>query len=400
MLRTTKIASLATLWLVPLLIFVSAFSSSWVGTWRAVGVPAMLPRFADLSTIPEGLETLRHGQDPLVTNPADPLRRPVNYPRIWLFLFSALRIDVQNVWAIAIPFCAFYLMCISVLILQARYAADAVILLAASLSISPLLAMERGNNDLFVFSLVFLGCIASNTYLRSLSLAGASLLKIFPVAGMVIDAIRRPSKQRILPLLLTVFVFALLAWQWRDIHLIRQATPISRIRSYGFLSLQEEILHFFPDSLVTLIQMGWIITGGCWLAALSTVDLAWKSGLDLDTALFNSPQGEMFSVFGGIYVFTYAIGSNWDYRLILLLPTLPFALELVRVARFKWWAVAYLVLVGIAENALGLEHYGGTLLVHLATFAIFIFALIVLTRQFKSLFSAEFAVGPSVVPNN
>ena len=197
----------------------------------------MLPRFADLSTIPEGLETLRHGQDPLVTNPADPLRRPVNYPRIWLSLFSALGINVQNVWAIALPFCAFYLMCISLLIERAKHAADAVILLAASLSISPLLAMERGNNDLLVFSLIFLGCIATNTYLKSLSLAGASLLKIFPAVGMAIDAVRRPHKQRILPLLLTAFAFALLAWQWRDINLIRQATPISRIRSFGFLSL-------------------------------------------------------------------------------------------------------------------------------------------------------------------
>src|SRR5271166_1205484 len=99
MLRTVKIAAVATLWLVPLLIFISAFSASWIPTWRALGVPAMLPRFADLSTIPEGLDTLRHGQDPLVTNPADPLGRPVNYPRIWLSLFSALGINAQNVWA-------------------------------------------------------------------------------------------------------------------------------------------------------------------------------------------------------------------------------------------------------------------------------------------------------------
>jgi len=108
----------------------------------------------------------------------------------------------------------------------------------------------------------------------------------------------------------------------------------------------------------------------------------------------------MFSVFGGIYVFAYAIGSNWDYRLIFLLPTLPFVLGLVRVARFRGWAVAYLALVGIAENALGFEHHGGTLLVHLATFALFIFALIVLTLQFKGFIAEEFAVGPSVVPSS
>jgi len=127
MLRTVKIASLATLWLVPLLVLVSAFSSDWIPAWRTLGVPAMLPRFADLSTIPEGLETLRQGKDPLVTNPADALGRPVNYPRIWLTLFSALGINVRNVWAMAILFCAFYLACMSVLIAQAKHAADAAI---------------------------------------------------------------------------------------------------------------------------------------------------------------------------------------------------------------------------------------------------------------------------------
>ena len=63
----------------------------------------MLPRCADLSTIPEGLETLRQGKDPRVTNPTDALGRPMNYPRIWLYLFSALGINVQNIWTIAIP---------------------------------------------------------------------------------------------------------------------------------------------------------------------------------------------------------------------------------------------------------------------------------------------------------
>ncbi len=400
MLRTVKIASLATLWLVPLLVLVSAFASDWIPAWRAVGVPAMLPRFLDVRSIPEGLETLRHGQDPLVKNPADPLGRPLNYPRVWLYSFSALGINTQNVWMIAIAFCACYLACMSVLIAQAKYAGDALILLLASLSTAPLFAIERGNNDLFVFSLIFVGCFTTNKYLKSIAFAAASLLKIFPLAGMMMDAVRRPARQRIVPFVSAALVLVLLAWQWRDVDLIRHATPISRIRSYGYPSFQEEILHFFSDSMLHFMQMSWVVLGAFWLTVLSTLDLAWKSGLDLDPGLFNSMRGEMFSVFGSIYVFTYAIGSNWDYRLIFLLPTLPFVLDLMRVARFRGWAVGYLALVGIAGNGLGIEHYGGTLLVHVATFALFILALIVLTRQFKGLISVEFAVRPSVVPSS
>jgi hypothetical protein len=398
MLRTVKIASLATLWLVPLLVLVSAFASDWIPAWRAIGVPAMLPRFLDVRSIPEGLETLRHGQDPLVKNPADPLGRPLNYPRVWLYSFSALGINTRNVWMIAIAFCACYLTCMSVLIAQAKYAGDALVLLLAGLSTAPLFAIERGNNDMFVFSLIFLGCFTTNKYLKSIAFAAASLLKIYPIAGMMMDAVRRPARRRIVPLVSAVLVLALLAWQWRDIDLIRHATPISRTGSYGVLSLQEEIVHFFPGSLFYFIQLGWIISGMFWLLVLSTMDLAWKRSMDLDPELLNSRHGEMFSIFGATYVFTYAIGSNFDYRLILLLPTIPFALDLVRAVRLRGWAIAYLVLVGIAENALRFDNHGGTLLCHLATLPLFILILAVLTQQLKSLVLAESVIEPSAVP--
>src|SRR5580658_1166888 len=97
MVRGTKIAAVAALWLVPLFIFVSAFSGNWVATWRAVGVPSMTPHFLDLYGIPTAIETLHSGGDPMISNQADPLHRRMNYPRIWLYLFSAARITRRNV---------------------------------------------------------------------------------------------------------------------------------------------------------------------------------------------------------------------------------------------------------------------------------------------------------------
>src|SRR3977135_2805357 len=80
MVRGVRIASLVTLWLVPLLIFVSALSSNWVTTWRTLGVPSMTPHFLDLSGFPAAIETLHQGGDPLVANPTDPMHRTMNYP--------------------------------------------------------------------------------------------------------------------------------------------------------------------------------------------------------------------------------------------------------------------------------------------------------------------------------
>jgi hypothetical protein len=367
--------------MVPILIFASALSSDWVKTWRPFGVPSMTPHFLDLYNIPTALETLHKGQDPLLANPADPLHRSLNYPRIWLYLFSAARVTRENVSIVALFFCAFYLACISFLILDTKHAIDAIILLLAGLSAGPLLAMERGNNDLLVFSLVFLACVVANKNLKSALFGVAALLKIFPLAAMIMDTIRRPRKDRILAALLTAIVFALILMQWRDLNLIRMGTPVSRDMSYGALSLQRELL-FDTLQWGFLTGLGWVIVLECWLAGAFAIASAWRNPRELDISIRDSKFAELFSAFGGMYVFTYAVGSNWDYRLILLLPTIPLALELARSAQHRVWGIAYLALVGLAENSLRFDQFGFTAVGHAVTFAIFIMVLGMLTRLF------------------
>jgi hypothetical protein len=379
MVRGVRIASLVTLWLVPLLIFVSALSSNWVTTWRTLGVPSMTPHFLDLYLIPTGIETLHNGGDPLAANPADPLHRSMNYPRVWLYLFSAAGITRGNVLGVALLFCAFYLACISFLIVQSRHPVDAVILLLASLSVAPLLAMERGNTDLLVFSLVFLACIVTNKYLKSGLFGAAGVLKIYPIASMVIDAIRRPLKERVFAVLVTGLVILVVFLQWHDLNLIRKGTPVYRVESYGVLSLEEEIL-FDTLQWGFLIGLGWIVVLECWLAGALAVVNAWRNSQELETSIRNSRFVEMFSVFGGTYVFTYAVGSNWNYRLILLLPTFPLAFEMARSSRHRVWAIVYLAFVGVAENSIGFELSGGTIAGHAATFTLFLMLLGMLTR--------------------
>jgi hypothetical protein len=385
MLRGVRIAALTTLWLVPLLILVSAFNFGWVSSWRTVGVPAIQPRFLDFYNIATAVETFHRGGDPLVMNWGDPYHRPMNYPRVWLYLFSAAGITRGNVSTAAILVCVFYLACLSFLILETKHVVDAVILLLASLSISPMLAMERGNNDLVVFSLVFLACFVTNRYLKSGLYGAAALLKFFPLVAMIIDGMRRPIKERMstaLPILLVVMLILL---QWHDLVLIRHATPVSTSMSYGTLSLKGELLRE-TARWGFLSSLGWTVVMGCWLIGALAIRNGWGNLLELNTSVFNSKFAESFSVFGGIYVFTYAIGSNWDYRLIFLLPTLPLAMEMARGVRHRLWAVVYLVSVGIAENSIALETSWGTIPGHIATFVVFILLLAMLTNQAKNLY--------------
>jgi hypothetical protein len=380
-----RIVALAILWLVPMLIFTSAFSSGWESTWRAFGVPSMTPKFVDLEVITSGIETLHKGIDPMVTNLADPYHRPMNYPRVWLYLFMAARISHENISIAALSFCAVYLMCISVLISRAAHAVDAVIILVAGLSVSPLFSMERGNNDLLVFSLVFLACIVTNKSLKSGLFGTAGFLKLYPLAGMFVEAMRRPGKKRTLAVLATAAVAFLILLQWHDLNLIRRSTPVSVNWAYGVLSLEAEIVYVALQLGRTLLGFGWVFALGCWVACMATIDHFWKSPHHLYDPDSDSQWAEMFYVFAGIYAFTYAIGSNWDYRLIFLIPTLPFALEMARRPGYRGLSISHIVLVVIAENASGFQTLAGSVAGHVATFTIFILLAAILTSQAKTL---------------
>ncbi len=131
--------------------------------------------FADLRSITGAVVTLQKHGDPLLANPADPRNRPMNYPRIWLYLFAMLGIDAGEIYAAGIAFCVLYLGCMSALILRCRRALDAVILLPAALSLAPLWAMELGNTDLLIFFLVFLGSSVAAAVLQLAALCAASV---------------------------------------------------------------------------------------------------------------------------------------------------------------------------------------------------------------------------------
>jgi hypothetical protein len=380
MLRVTRLVALATLWLVPLCIFTVAFKGGWLSTWRGLRLPSAVPHFVDLYSIPAAVETMHSGGDPLIANPADPKHRPMNYPRIWLYLFSAARITTSNISIVALIFCGLYLSCMSYLIVQAKRTVDVVILLIATVSLAPLLAMERGNNDMFVFTIAFLGCVATNQYLKSGAFGIGALLKIYPMAAMMLDTLRRPAKRRQVAMLLTGIVIVLFALQWHDLLLIGQNTPISRWTSYGVISLREEIL-FGGLQWGILVGLGWIIVLECWIAGALAIGRGWKNPWDMSGPDVNPMYLEMFTAFGAMYVFTYAIGSNSGYRLILLLPTLPLALDMARNSSHRLWAIIYVALVVLAENTVGFEQNGGTETGHLATFSLFLIILAFLAGQ-------------------
>jgi hypothetical protein len=373
MTRGIKVVALAVLWLVPLITLSRALTSDWVSVWQKFHFPVYWGPFMDLQAITSGVKTYQMGGDPIISNPADRSPRVLPYPKIWLHLFLWLGINDSNVSIVGVTFCIFYLICASWLIVGCRSAFGAVVLLAAGLSLSPLFAIERGNIDLFIFFLVFLGCATTNRFLKSGAYFAAGALKIYPIAALLVDVIRRPLKAGVVSIVATLSAVALFVWERHDLNAIRHAAPINSYFSFGTLSLREQASY-----------MSWKVLACSCLAAALIAGAAWLARPNLDEPVLNARLCELFLVFGGIYVFTFAVSSNYNYRLIFLLPTLPLAIELVRTGLHERWGVIYIAAVLFAENSFARTMYSGLLLSDMATFAVFSMILVVLLKKVKS----------------
>ena len=74
--------------------------------WARLGVPARSPSFLDMRSVTTGWECTRRGIDVLPLNPCDPLKRPANYPRVWMRL-SFLGLGEGSTVALALFVAAF-----------------------------------------------------------------------------------------------------------------------------------------------------------------------------------------------------------------------------------------------------------------------------------------------------
>lgn len=313
----------------------------WLATWEALGLPALSPAFADMRTVQAALEATAQGLNPQLENPSDPWGRTMNYPSPWLWIAKTLNFQIE----------AGYLAFVSATILAYLYVCGKVLVTSRSVWVllfifsgAPLLAVERGNNDLVIFALLY---FAAHTpaNLRPLPLMVATALKLYPV--VVLPALIKNKLALIVFAVGSALVFAAL---WSELVLIRSGTPSSGNLSYGSESLSLLAMENFQTARPALL-----ISAGLGAMAL-LVFLTRGRRLETAPGATGDTTRRLFLFGACIYCGTFVIGSNWDYRLIFLILCTPHILALPH------RSMRYLILIciGVALNQLWLEAVAGS----------------------------------------
>jgi hypothetical protein len=316
--RTFTFVFFSLLILINILFLVFGYDTVLHKLWST---PTVHPFFADIRTITGVNETLAQGFDPLTFNPGDPWNRVMNYPRIWQYIAEFFNFN-QN-FSIYFGIINIVLYILGLLLFSSRLILSnrmAILLLITFLSPASILVMERGNIDMIIFFLLSLSLVYIITPILFTGLiVFASVLKIFPIFAIV--GVFSYSKKIFLTffLLSTVIFIIYIILNMDDIILIKKGTPQPISLSYGmnviWMAVQKSLG----------VTMGMTVKYATYLYIFGLFIITYIFTKKSQALLYKIDKTyiDAFRVGSGIYIATFLLSNNWDYRLIFLIFTLP-----------------------------------------------------------------------------
>jgi hypothetical protein len=297
--------------------------SGYETTWHLWNIPTLMPPFTDLRLLPGSAESYRAGFNPIHNNPGDPLGRHFNYPFAWYFVFYTGIKQDDTIWIGALLTFG-YLLC--TWMLSHRIGVPSACLIAIILfSPASMLAVERGNVDLFIFILCTLTLLflENRPWLATGILMVASFLKLFPIFGLAIFL--REDRSRFWVISLSAFaIFVVYAGlTYSNISASFAYTEKGSELSYGV-----NVIPLYMEQLFRSKQLFDLLTPIFALIGLGLSLFVFYLGSQSDSLRVNESRHlSAFRLGAMIYVGTFSIGNNWDYRLIFLLFAVPQLVE-------------------------------------------------------------------------
>lgn len=309
-------------------------------TWQLWKVHAGMVSFMDLRVVTAGAQSYREGFDPLYQNPHDFIQRTMNYPRVWHAAYVFPMDEGDTVWLAGVVLTAFF----GALFLALPPMSNARVgaLLLAVFSPVMMLGYERGNTDLVVFAFLALAVAANRSLLSLVLILCAFALKLFPFAALaVLLGFGRRDAARWMGWALA-FAGFYAAFYWDDFPQIVAGTPRGVWLSFGrdvvALRLQAGSMEW-----ARFVSWAGIAVAGGWVAL--TVRQWWQS--DADAAGPDDAAMRGFRIGAACFVGTFLIGTNFAYRLMFLLLTMPQLLDWAWASAGRWRWPARIAVAGV-----------------------------------------------------
>jgi hypothetical protein len=304
-----------------------------VDLWRFLGVKSAPTLFFDARNVAAAADCWAQGYDPLVENPCDPAHRVMVYPRVWVLLHYVGVTQDRTILFGSVLVAAFLG---SLLLLVGRLTVrDGVLTAIAIVSPAVMLSVERGNVDLLLFAVLVGAAFAWRARARVTPLVAPALIlaaavaKFYAILALPALAFSVERRSRWIVAATGVAMLGYLALIRDDLRRVLSAPEGGLLYSYGARILIGDIYHRFEPgtwaygsllaqaiAVLPLIA----VTVAVWVWAHRRFGPTTPEGLS-DVRMIAFHFGAL------IYLGTFALRKNGDYRLVFVLLTLPLLLR-------------------------------------------------------------------------
>ena len=347
---------------ISLILFISfVYDINYHQVWKFFGVPAREVLFSDIYPFfvndfckINSINTQDYYDQ---FKNCDAWQRIYNYMPIWIE-FLKLGIHKEYYYLFGILFSSlFFLAFFKLITINSKK--EFFIYFLAILSPPIMLAVERGNYDTFIFFLCFLYIFLlkkNNLFLNIFSyilIFFTSLLKFYPIF-LVFLFFKKNLLNKILSISIFFIFFIYILINLTDIYLIKDNTQESVFFSYGYNVLEVGLNNIsYKLNLIFLAGKNYLL-GDYETFKNSISHILYSNEFKNDHFMISRifllltifiiilknlkpkniskiPESNnyLFFILGAsIFCGTFALGANWDYRLIFLLFTFPYLLEL------------------------------------------------------------------------
>jgi hypothetical protein len=344
-------------------------------TWHALKIPSLLPAHFDLRFYQYPAMAISEGKNPLFAV-HEFWASPTFYkygtnifflPSFKLAYFLNLHKEIYFIsFAIFIIF--FYIICVSSLL---KIKKNSFWILILFFSNSSMLGIERTNNDLIIFCLIYYSAMFPNFIGVSLAML-ATYIEVWPMFSGI-GFIKKKIK-----ILFVIFSAIFILIFYKSIFSLTMEPIVAEWFSFGSKSLSVTIKRTFNLDISYLAIVGLLII----ITFLSLI----ISGFKLKHKKKPNDFVERLFLCGAtLYVCLFIIASNFDYKLIFLLFCVPY-LSLLKNIFTKWFILLTII---IASNYSWMYNDSLTSIGHyiniISKILIFIMLLNILIRYFINL---------------
>jgi hypothetical protein len=308
----------------------------------------------DFRLIPGSAESFVHGFEPSVENPYDPNKRIFNYPAFWRLFFYTGITQADTVWISIVMIVLFF---ISVFLFPQKLSIPgAIAMLFVLFSPASMLLYERANVDLIVFVICVMIVLAEgrSAYLATVLIMFGTIVKLFPFFGVTV--LWKESKNKFLTLFAACFI-VLVTYMLATLSSVKASWNLTMrgdgssygtdifVTRYG-TAITSAFSHWLPPAPLTLLVKYGSLAVALVLITVVVIRALVKTGQPDVLAERNLAA---FRMGASIYVGTFLLGNNWDYRLAFLVLVVP---QLVEWTRSKektyriaaWMSVVFVLL--------------------------------------------------------